>query len=75
MGKISAGLLPVENTIMVQFELDGAISPIVFGGRRVSEEMEDYLGKNKTIRKVRIFRSKHDFFQRKVSLLARKFSN
>ena len=35
MEKIQCGLLPVENTIMVAIpELDGAISPLVFGGRR-----------------------------------------
>ena len=72
--KSSAGLLPVENTIMVAIpELDGAISPIVFGGRRVVEgdgelprEEQDhsktsgYLDRNMT------------FSSERVSLLARK---
>ena len=38
---------------------------LVFGGRRVVKGDGEPLGKNKSIRKVRIFRSKHDFFQRK----------
>ena len=72
--KSSAGLLPVENTIMVAIpELDGAISPLVFGGRRVvkgdgelPQEEQDhsktsgYLDRNMT------------FSSERVSLLARK---
>ncbi|GIR49438.1 MAG: hypothetical protein CM15mP58_15350 [Burkholderiaceae bacterium] len=72
--KSSAGLLPVENTIMVAIpELDGAISPLVFGGRRVVKgdgelprEEQDHSKKSGYLDRNMTFSSE------RVSLLARK---
>ena len=72
--KSSAGLLPVENTIMVAIpELDGAISPIVFGGRRVSGAKENVplTGVDNHKEKAQLDRNM-TFSTERVSLLARR---